>query len=62
LYTINEEEAPLKRLAMLDCFKTWRVYGEINEKIPSEIEKIEEMCQEKLEKLKILSSFFHDKT
>ena len=56
---IDENEAPLKKLINYECFSNWRVYGEVNEKLQVEVEKIEEMCQEKLEKLKIQSAFFN---
>ena len=56
---IDEKDAPLKKLINYDCFANWRVYGEVNEKVKVEVEKIEEMCQETLEKMKINSGFFN---
>lgn len=55
---IDEEEAPLKNLINYGCYSQWRIYGEINEKIKEEVEKIEELCQEKFEKIKTESNLF----
>jgi hypothetical protein len=58
---IDDEAAPLKRLINHDCFLSWRVYGAINENVQVEVEKIEEMCQDKFEKIKEDSPFFKGK-
>lgn len=62
LKSIKDEDAPLKKLINYNCFTNWRVYGEINERIQTDVYKIEEMCQEKLENMKVPSLFLIEKT